>query len=143
MIITSSTNVFKTTVLKAISSTCRSSSVLTSHSHTQSRPPLTSWSTNAATILHLLLLNVQAKEQQPEYQIMQTERSTSLIEMMSDSINYAGLGEVIRPNAFCKCTDPKDRIYGILSLLSERDIGINIQPDYTKTATQIYRDCLF
>jgi hypothetical protein len=41
---------------------------------------------------------------------------------------------------YAECGDPRDRIYGVLSLLP-RDAGaLGIQPDYTKTAIQIYED---
>ncbi|KAI0872531.1 heterokaryon incompatibility protein-domain-containing protein [Hypoxylon argillaceum] len=39
-----------------------------------------------------------------------------------------------------KCGDPKDRIYALLSLLHLWDQAIGITPDYTLTASQVYRD---
>ena len=40
----------------------------------------------------------------------------------------------------CKYTDPKDRIYAILSLLESSGEAINIEPDYTKRTSHVYQD---
>ncbi|KAI0857531.1 heterokaryon incompatibility protein-domain-containing protein [Xylaria cubensis] len=37
------------------------------------------------------------------------------------------------------CEDPRDRVYAVLGLLHE-SIHLDIQPDYTKSATQVYED---
>ncbi|KAI0189605.1 heterokaryon incompatibility protein-domain-containing protein [Xylaria flabelliformis] len=37
------------------------------------------------------------------------------------------------------CEDPRDRVYAVLGLLRE-NIHLDIQPDYTKSATQVYED---
>ena len=40
----------------------------------------------------------------------------------------------------CKYTDPKDRVYAILSLLDLSSEAIDIEPDYTKRTDQVYQD---
>ena len=40
----------------------------------------------------------------------------------------------------CKYTDPKDRVYAILSLLELSSEAIDIEPDYTKRTGQVYQD---
>ena len=40
----------------------------------------------------------------------------------------------------CKYTDPRDRVYAILSLLESSIDAINIEPDYTKSTSQVYQD---
>ena len=40
----------------------------------------------------------------------------------------------------CKYTDPRDRVYAILSLLESSIEAINIEPDYTKSTSQVYQD---
>jgi hypothetical protein len=42
----------------------------------------------------------------------------------------------------CECSDPKDRIYGVLGMLSENDQALNIIPDYQKSIDQVYQDFL-
>ncbi|KAF6220712.1 hypothetical protein HO133_003145 [Letharia lupina] len=64
----------------------------------------------------------------------------SYILNISDTTNYAPFGQIIRRIAPCKCSDPKDRIYAVLSLLDRFEEGINIEPDYTKTTAQVYQD---
>ena len=62
---------------------------------------------------------------------------------MSDSESPRGFGHTIRRSAFCGCSDPRDRIYALLSLLNKEDRGIKIEPDYTKSTGQVYRDLIF
>ena len=62
---------------------------------------------------------------------------------MSDSESFRGFGNTIRRSAFCGCSDPRDRIYALLSLLNKDDKGIKIQPDYTKSTGQVYQDLVF
>lgn len=40
----------------------------------------------------------------------------------------------------CKYTDPRDRIYAVLSLLKQAGEAIRIEPDYTKRPGQVYQD---
>ncbi|KAI1197260.1 HET-domain-containing protein [Nemania serpens] len=52
------------------------------------------------------------------------------------SFSFANLRRQLRTS---KCSDPRDRIYGVLGQL--RDLGhIDILPDYTKSVAQIYTD---
>ena len=59
---------------------------------------------------------------------------------MCDAENPRGFGDIIRGSNFCGCSDPRDRIYAMLSLLNEEDRSIKIEPDYTKTTGQVYED---
>lgn len=49
---------------------------------------------------------------------------------------------VLRRTANCKCTDPRDRIFAILSMLSEENVGEAIEPDYNKTVSEVYKDAV-
>jgi hypothetical protein len=40
----------------------------------------------------------------------------------------------------CECSDPKDRIYGVLGMFSENDQALKIIPDYQKSIIQVYQD---
>ena len=59
---------------------------------------------------------------------------------ISNSVSYGTFGDIIRRTASCKCSDPRDRIYAILSLLDKSDKRINIEPDYSKTTVQVYQE---
>ncbi|KAF6228712.1 hypothetical protein HO173_011731 [Letharia columbiana] len=63
-----------------------------------------------------------------------------LLNISDDTTSYLAFGDIIRRSAPCKCSDPKDRIYAVLSLLDRSVEGINIEPDYTKTTAQVYQD---
>jgi len=38
----------------------------------------------------------------------------------------------------CKCSDPRDKVFALLSMLDPWDKRIGIQPDYTKTVSEVY-----
>lgn len=40
----------------------------------------------------------------------------------------------------CKYSDPKDRVYAVLSLLESSGEAVDIEPDYTKRTGQVYQD---
>ena len=61
---------------------------------------------------------------------------------LSDSTSFAGFGHIIRRAASSNCSNPKDRIYAVLSMLDEKEKGINIEPDEKKTTAEVYKDCL-
>ncbi|PKS11373.1 hypothetical protein jhhlp_003135 [Lomentospora prolificans] len=39
-----------------------------------------------------------------------------------------------------KCGDPRDRVYGVLNLLTGEDQKLGIYPDYSKTVTEVYQN---
>lgn len=50
------------------------------------------------------------------------------------------LNELIFHGKARKCTNPRDRVYALLGLLGGRERKLNIEPDYTKTPSQVYQD---
>ncbi len=48
--------------------------------------------------------------------------------------------EIMRQTTHCKCFDPRDRVYAILSLLDISEKPNGIEPDYGKTTCQVYQD---
>ena len=67
-----------------------------------------------------------------------TERVAEIVEFASDlSYNFLDL---MRQTKRCKCLDPRDRVYAILSLLNDVDKAVGIEPDYEKTTSQVYQD---
>ena len=63
-----------------------------------------------------------------------------LISRMINEGGYLTLGELIERSQQCKCSDPRDRVYGVLDMLKTFEGHANIKPDYTKTVSQVYRD---
>ena len=48
--------------------------------------------------------------------------------------------DIMDDTKHCKYTDPRDRVYAILSLLGPSSEAIDIEPDYTKSTSQVYQD---
>jgi hypothetical protein len=53
----------------------------------------------------------------------------------------SSLGHLIYQTRYCKCSDPRDRVYAVLSLLKEEDRKRwIIKPDYTNSISAVYKD---
>ena len=59
--------------------------------------------------------------------------------LANSELNLAFL-EVMYYTRHCMYTDPKDRVYAILSLQESPDEAIDIEPDYEKSTSQVYQD---
>lgn len=59
-----------------------------------------------------------------------------------DEYGLLPLSTLLDHTRFCVCTDPRDRIFALLSLITENDRGFGIRPDYTKTTAEVYQDAL-
>lgn len=62
----------------------------------------------------------------------------SAVSMLAKPIEY-GISNLSFQIAGCKCQDPKDKIYAVLSI-SQNDPIPGIVPDYTKSTEEIYKD---
>ncbi|KAL9034023.1 MAG: hypothetical protein Q9180_005635 [Flavoplaca navasiana] len=51
------------------------------------------------------------------------------------------LQTVLKDSRNAKCSDQRDRIYGVLSLVKESE-RFEIEPDYTKTTVQVFQDAM-
>jgi hypothetical protein len=56
---------------------------------------------------------------------------------MSD---YRYFPSLLQDMQFSKCTDPRDRIFALLSLLPPTDAAREIEPDYSKGISDVYKD---
>ena len=65
-----------------------------------------------------------------------------LISGMTDEDDYSTLGELMERTQQCKCSDPRDRVYGLLNMLVPWERNAKIKPDYTKTVRQVYQDAV-
>jgi len=52
--------------------------------------------------------------------------------------NGRSFSNLLRSTQGSKCTDPRDRIFAIQSLLSPRDPAAAIVPDYSKSVVEVY-----
>jgi hypothetical protein len=60
----------------------------------------------------------------------------------SDDEGFVPLRLLLNITRSCLCTDPRDRIFALLSLITESDLDLGIRPDYTKTTHEVYQDAL-
>jgi hypothetical protein len=60
------------------------------------------------------------------------------------SMAYMPLGYLLEQTKNCKCPDPRDRIFALLSLMREVEAepGYGIKPDYTKSHHDVYADAI-
>jgi hypothetical protein len=54
--------------------------------------------------------------------------------------NYRYLPHLLSETQYSKCTDPRDRIFALLSLLNPRDPAAAIEPDYKKNVSEVYTE---
>jgi hypothetical protein len=47
---------------------------------------------------------------------------------------------LVAKTSYCKYTDPRDRVFALLSMLSKSEKDVEIKPDYTKTKGEVYKD---
>ncbi|KAH6716564.1 heterokaryon incompatibility protein-domain-containing protein [Leptodontidium sp. MPI-SDFR-AT-0119] len=50
-----------------------------------------------------------------------------------------GFSQLLKQTKFCKCADPRDKVYALLGMLGEKD-QLGIEPDYTKSVDEVYKD---
>jgi hypothetical protein len=58
---------------------------------------------------------------------------------LCNSDGYTTWRKLLTAVRTAKCSDPKDKVYGILSLIPTAE-PLVIHPDYTKTYVEIYKD---
>ena len=52
----------------------------------------------------------------------------------------ARLEALISQTRYCRCSDPRDRIFAILGLVDKTEADIHIEPDYTHSVGKVYKD---
>ncbi|CAF9926748.1 hypothetical protein IMSHALPRED_007032 [Imshaugia aleurites] len=92
--------------------------------------------------LRQTIVCLNSKRFSPSIDTSQLQARLIYILNMSSFDIYASFGGIIWRTAACKCSDPKDRVYAVLSLLRKWEKDINIEPDYTKTTAQVYQDAV-
>ena len=57
----------------------------------------------------------------------------------SDTSSTYDLGELTRVTKDCECSDPRDRVYAVMNLVTRPERGLRIEADYTKTVCEVYQ----
>jgi hypothetical protein len=92
-----------------------------------------SWRTIKTTIFCL-----QRKPAQPFASSYGSKKRANDLWQLCDEINI-GFDSIIDQTKYTKCTDARDRVFALLSMLDASGEKINIEPDYTKSYPEIYR----
>jgi hypothetical protein len=77
---------------------------------------------------------------EPGHKFVFEEVSANAYDLCDFSERKCHYSEVRMSLRTTKCHDPRDRLYAVLSLLCNRDLRLNIRPDYSRTAEDIYID---
>ena len=64
------------------------------------------------------------------------------INMMSENESRHPFLTLLIQTQLCLCTDPRDRIFALLSLLKGSHKDISIQPDYSKNVSEVYQHAM-
>jgi hypothetical protein len=67
-------------------------------------------------------------------------RHEELLYHLSEPFYESDFLMLINYTKYSLCSDPRDRIFALLSLLPECKSGLKVQPDYTKSASKVYQD---
>jgi hypothetical protein len=59
---------------------------------------------------------------------------------LCDNAGSQSIANLIDDTRNCECSDPKDRIYGVLGMFTGGDRRLEIIPDHQKSIDQVYRD---
>jgi hypothetical protein len=59
---------------------------------------------------------------------------------LCDTADYARLENLMQSTKYCKFSDPRDRVYAVLSLVGEFEVDIGAQPDYARPVGEVYKD---
>ena len=59
--------------------------------------------------------------------------------LISSVFGYESLMEILQSTKDAQCSDPRDKLYAVLNLVSEHERRA-IQPDYTKSTSEVFRD---
>ena len=74
-----------------------------------------------------------------------TQPFSDRIKIASNVCNYSpgpsvSIRTLLQQTKNCKCSDPRDRIFALLSLVPKSMRGFGITPDYTKSVQDVYTD---
>ncbi|PMD17916.1 hypothetical protein NA56DRAFT_648340 [Hyaloscypha hepaticicola] len=92
------------------------------------------WSSVCQAILYLLRMDLSHGNHD-----LLNMRVNSVLQLCNKhSYGYVPLAELLDATKNCKCSDPRDRIFALLSLLDPSERVIGIEADYSKTVSEVY-----
>lgn len=97
-----------------------------------------SWHSFRKVILCLYVKKWSSKPLNPILQRL--ANNFQLLYNLSKDSSISGFVNIMLMTNRCKCLDPRDRIYAVLSLLDKSEKPVGLELDYEKTAGQVYQD---
>lgn len=88
----------------------------------------------------LIYFNKMVKRSAQYKEYAQVIGRHQLVYMLCRPKAFITIAELLHDMRGAKCEDPRDRIFGLLTFLERDQLGI--EPDYNKTAIDVYRDTL-
>ena len=99
------------------------------------------WTSNGATVFLL-----QTPKRREFILESDTEAKSELcilkINLLSENESHHPFLTLLIQTQLCLCTDPRDRIFALLSLLKKSNKDIGIQPDYSKNVRKVYEHAM-
>jgi len=68
------------------------------------------------------------------------QRRDLIYELCKSRRGRRKLLSLIKATKYCQCSDPRDRIFALLSLVPDSEKEVGIEPDYTKDVYEVYQD---
>lgn len=76
-----------------------------------------------------------------EEELRGLESDCSNIRLIARTGRHRGILSLLRLTRRCECSDDRDRVYALLGLIP-RDVGLNIQPDYTAELNTVCKSAM-
>ena len=94
--------------------------------------------------LQTLLGCIVYKRSRTPSEIWETEEAPTLVMngFYLASFDNSKLVVLLETMRLSRCTDPRDRVYGALGLLSKTEMRIELRPDYEKPVIDVYMDLM-
>jgi hypothetical protein len=78
----------------------------------------------------------------PEHSYAKFRNRLNIIYNICRQGEYMPFQTLLERTKGCKCSDPRDRVFALLSLLDDNERGCAIDPDYTKSVSDVYKETM-
>lgn len=83
---------------------------------------------------------LRQKNYNDEENIGELRKRAALIFPLCIKTSQKSFRDLLSEASTAKCTDPRDRVFGVLSMVAEHDSMVEIQADYTKMTSEVYQE---
>jgi hypothetical protein len=93
------------------------------------------WSSMCQAIYYLYGMNLSGANHDLKTRLQSVSQLCN-----GQSRGHVPLTELLNDTKYCKCSDPRDRIFALLSLLGPSKRVTGIEADYSKTVSEVYKN---